>query len=1165
MIGSRLGPYSIEKELGSGGMGVVYLADVVEDVREVPPGSQVAVKVVHAHLLERRGFFKRFMREADIGRTVRHAAVVRTFDVDAISVNGKNIHFMVMEYVEGRTLRDILAEMRIVPETLLREVARQVASGLAAIHEAGIVHRDLKPENVLVTPDHQVKIMDLGVARLMEESVALTREGQFTGSLLYASPEQFGGNQEVGPPADLYSVGVMLYELACGSNPFHRDGAAAVLTAHLKEVPPALSERNSEVSGFLSEVVGTLLRKDPAERIPTAAALFALLEEGEKSSWWKEREKRILREEGHLPKIPIRRETRLHGRDEEYGLLCEAWGGAAGGKGGMVLLEGEAGIGKTRLVDAFLQTLRSHDAHVLYGNYSPSGGLGALTDALTARFGTAGMEDSLEPYMRVTPRLVPAFAALVQHRIPPAGSESLSIEGMHAVFVNLMKAMAEEKPLLWIVEDLHFAPPESRKVVLSLARAVEGNRVLLLATARQGIPEDEVANFSRLGAFRKVSLARLPRKVVVDLLKEALRSSTLAERLGGKIADKSDGVPYFVFEMLRGLQEGNYIRKKADGSYIETQIVTEIEIPSSVRDLIDARLRSLSREERALLDVGAVQGMEFDPELVSMVLDLKVMRVLQDLAEIERRTGVVVGGGDTYRFDQRHIHDVVMGAMMGRLLREYHASLAAAFLEREGLAEADPRNLTGPQAIFLANHFLRGSRPAEGAPFLLPAVDHLLAAHREEEALALLDRALGPGGRMGGAERMEALLKVGPLRRNLGRPEEGEAALEEAVTLADGAGEAIPRARARRALATFLTEAGRGQEAMEFLQQALPMAREGEDPLEEGQLETSLGLCLWRLGRGSEGRVRLEKALEIHRKAGDGAGEARAMGGLGAVLGEGGLHAEARAYKERALEMARAAGNRRDEARQTGNLGEDDRAAGMYGAAMERYATACALARETGFRALEAVSLHNLGETLNTLGDIPEAGARLEASISLSREIGHLHSHVVTLRAQGDRALLMDLREEALTRYREAMAKAHEIGAATLEAEALVGLGRLHLLEGRAAKAGARLEEAAGVARRAEEWNTLALATCLRAAMKGGDPGAAAKVLEEIGDRPWLVARMEARWWLWKAGGDRSHLEEAWRLLVHLREHAPLEYRDPMVEKVPLHRDIAAAAREACL
>ena len=177
-----------------------------------------------------------------------------------------------MEYVEGRTLRALLEDLGTVPEALVREIGRQVAEGLAAIHEAGVVHRDVKPENVLITDDHRVRIMDLGVARIQDASVALTQEGQFAGSLLYAAPEQLRRGT-VGPAADLYALGVVLHELATGRNPFRAEDAAGVMRAHLEERPPTLTEVDPDLSPFLAEVVSTLLEKDPAKRFPSAADL----------------------------------------------------------------------------------------------------------------------------------------------------------------------------------------------------------------------------------------------------------------------------------------------------------------------------------------------------------------------------------------------------------------------------------------------------------------------------------------------------------------------------------------------------------------------------------------------------------------------------------------------------------------------------------------------------------------------------------------------------------------------------------------------------------------------------------------------------------------------------------------------------------------------------
>ena len=140
-------------------------------------------------------------------------------EVGEAQLDGKRVHFLAMDLVEGRTLRRVLADGGPVPEPLLREIALQAARGLAALHGAGVVHRDLKPDNLLLTHDRRIRITDLGVAKVPEGSASVTIAGHFVGSPAYASPEQCA-NRAVGPSADLYSLGAVLYELASGRPPF---------------------------------------------------------------------------------------------------------------------------------------------------------------------------------------------------------------------------------------------------------------------------------------------------------------------------------------------------------------------------------------------------------------------------------------------------------------------------------------------------------------------------------------------------------------------------------------------------------------------------------------------------------------------------------------------------------------------------------------------------------------------------------------------------------------------------------------------------------------------------------------------------------------------------------------------------------------------------------
>ena len=339
-----LGPYRLLEQLGVGGMGTVYRAE--------GPSGIVAVKVVHPHLLSTPGYFKRFLREAEIGRTIRHPNVVRTLEADAIAWGDQTLHFLVMEYVEGQTTRELLAEEGPVSEELGRHIGREASAGLAAIHAAGAVHRDLKPSNLMITADHVVKIMDLGVARLAEEAVRLSQTGDFLGSVPYAAPEQFGTKAPVDHRADLYGLGGLLYELLAGEPPFTDRDNLGLLHAALHEEPLRLSRRNPQVSPFLEEVVHTLLAKRPEDRFESATEVRAVLGAGEASPWWQERMRTLrVRTARPLRRIRVPRETGLYGREEELDLLRALYGRAVDGDGQVLLIEGEAGVGKTRLVD----------------------------------------------------------------------------------------------------------------------------------------------------------------------------------------------------------------------------------------------------------------------------------------------------------------------------------------------------------------------------------------------------------------------------------------------------------------------------------------------------------------------------------------------------------------------------------------------------------------------------------------------------------------------------------------------------------------------------------------------------------------------------------------------------------------------------------------------
>ncbi|MFC7218061.1 protein kinase [Streptomyces polyrhachis] len=270
------GRYQLISLLGSGGMASVHLAhDTYLDRR-------VAVKTLHTELGREDSFRQRFRREAQAVARLSHPHVVSVFDTGEDRLGGADgpaMPYIVMEYVEGRPLRDVLdadtARYGAMPADMALRITADVLAALEASHEMGLVHRDIKPGNVMLDQRGQVKVMDFGIARAVQSGVtSMTQTGMVVGTPQYLSPEQALG-RGVDARSDLYSVGIMLFELLTGRLPFDADSPLAVAYAHVQEQPPAPSDFNRAVPPVLDALVARALAKNPDERFPSAAAMHA--------------------------------------------------------------------------------------------------------------------------------------------------------------------------------------------------------------------------------------------------------------------------------------------------------------------------------------------------------------------------------------------------------------------------------------------------------------------------------------------------------------------------------------------------------------------------------------------------------------------------------------------------------------------------------------------------------------------------------------------------------------------------------------------------------------------------------------------------------------------------------------------------------------------------
>ena len=259
------GRYRLERRLGSGGMADVWLAEDQE------LGRKVAIKILHERYANDTQFVERFRREATHAAGLSHPNVVSIFDRGA----AEGSYFIVMEYVEGRTLKELIVTRGPCPVPVAISYVRQVLAALRYAHRNGIVHRDIKPHNVLVDHEGRVKVADFGIARA--GSSQMTEAGSIIGTAQYLSPEQARG-APVDESSDLYSTGIVLYELLTGKVPFTGETPVEIAMKHLSQVPPAPSTIRSEISRDLDLVVLRALAKEPADRYRSAKEMDRDLE-----------------------------------------------------------------------------------------------------------------------------------------------------------------------------------------------------------------------------------------------------------------------------------------------------------------------------------------------------------------------------------------------------------------------------------------------------------------------------------------------------------------------------------------------------------------------------------------------------------------------------------------------------------------------------------------------------------------------------------------------------------------------------------------------------------------------------------------------------------------------------------------------------------------------
>jgi len=735
--------YEILEQLGRGGMGVVYKA------RDARLGRVVALKFLPSDYVRDPGRLALFHREARTASALNHPHICTIHDLG--EHDGRP--FIVMEYVEGDTLRDLIG--RPPDWDVLTRLIAQAARALAVAHAAGVVHRDIKPENLMVRADGYLKVLDFGLARRLPgfgaadySTNAESDSRGIAGTIPYMSPEQ-ARSEPPGPASDVFSLGVVLYELTSGRHPFPAAGPLETLNAIVRDTPVTPATLNPEVPPALDALINRMMQKAAADR-PTAAEVDAVLSDPAVTSARRA-----------PPPAPPRRPT--VGRREELDVLRAAFDAAAAGSGGVVCVVGEPGIGKTTLVEEFLAELPGvgETWHLAAGRcperlaetdaYLPV--LEVLDSLVRGPSGgtAAHYLRTLAPgwYAELFPAPRAAAGTCGPEDCPPEPSQAR----MKRELLAFLKELARSAPVVVFVDDVHWADLPTADLLAYLGRHSPALRLLVVATYRR----DEMAADNRpflaaqrdlqgRGACRELALELLGPEDVGRYLTLAFPGHDFPAELTATIHTKTGGNPLFVADLARYLRDRGVVSSVGDRWVLARPVPdAATEMPESIRGLVRRKLDRLSPADRRVLAAAALTGGEFDTAVLARAVDDDQADVEDQLQALDQTHGLVRLVRE-HEFPDRtasrrygFVHAIYREALAAELSPARRVALSRALADAHlALHGGQP----GLAAAELARLYESGRDFARAAELFRAAADNAARMSAHREALGLARRGL---------------------------------------------------------------------------------------------------------------------------------------------------------------------------------------------------------------------------------------------------------------------------------------------------------------------------------------------------------------------------------------------------------------------------------------
>ncbi|MBN2381867.1 protein kinase [bacterium] len=1040
--------YRIEARLGSGGMGTVYKATDLTDNRIL------ALKV-----LDYRGTVdeseSRFRREFRAISKCHHPHVVVVHD---ISSDG-TILFIVMEYIKGPDLRGHLIRKlknKGVQEFSLREFIEifiQVCDGLDFIHSQKIIHRDIKPENILIESGPHAKIMDFGLSRVLDVSSYITKTGEIMGTAAYLSPEQ-GRGEKVGYWSDIYSLGVVMFEAVTGRLPFNGTNPIALVFQHIQEMPVSPKTYNPGIPDKLEQIIMKTLQKDPFERYQRASEIVDdlryVVDEASSAGVIDEKTS-VLELLSSLVKRPdFLFDPVFVGRREELNQINEMIIDVKNDRGATLLIEGDAGIGKTRLVEEasrFIKKFMKKGTILMVSGscaehetipYKPL--IECLRNLLVKSEVLSDQQtrEHINDWGKELATLLPELGVFLK-----GGSERVVINDaqtepnhekikqvLYQSVARFLRLICDRRPIIIFVDNLQWADSATLDMFRALMSETANMPLLLMSAYR---PYDFIRTFFQFlserkqvsGTYsaRRLSIKPLKSKDIKKMVLSMLGSSTLTfESFIDRITTISEGNPYYIEEIMRSSLEEGTLRRHEGSWQIDQESVQSISMPSTIRELVMKRLQHLTPVLQHMLEYVAVLGRVNQISLLSTLMNMPEQDILNLIDDLIRQ-GILVENQpnqkepEEYSFQHTLLRDILVKRIQRKSKMLIHERIANYF-------EETYRDSQDEHFEQLAYHYLQSRNKAKALKYVLLSADRADRIFANETALDYYRKAL-------------------------------KLVRDEGETYRD-----YSEQRIMREIARILIRMGDHKTALEMVQEALPIAEDQADFKEVLQLFNIRAVIYYRLSDYVKALEYWEKALVISEKTGNTTIKAHILDDIGLVCLNLGQYIEAEEYINQSLNINMAGKCISGQAYNFHHLGTICESRGHFDDALRHFDTSLKIMKQLKNQVGVAESLNAIGSIHASRGHFLDAATFHEQAYGIAESLGIAHLTCSVLVNNGVDQLYIG----QFCRAYEVLSKAHgiasEIEDTLLQIKATGYLSRFYLQIKRIEEAGDRADEA---------------------------------------------------------------------------------------------------------